>query len=115
MDLLHYLPYVLLFALATMIVYGWGLVRSQRQQGDLMKMLSAKGASAIRKALKKGPLTRKELEDVVKNLTAGQPFSRRRMGVTDPAKFLDALLPYMITQRMITQDEEGGKTVYRLR
>ena len=55
MELLRYLPYVLLFALATMIVYGWGLVRSQRQQGDLMKLLSAKGAAAVRKALKNGP------------------------------------------------------------
>ena len=51
----------------------------------------------------------------MKGLTARQPFSRRRMGVTDPAKFLDALLPYMVTQRMILREEREGETVYRLR
>ena len=29
-TILKYLPYVLLFAVATMIVYGWGLWRTMR-------------------------------------------------------------------------------------
>ena len=60
-TILKYLPYVLLFAVATMIVYGWGLWRASRQNQDLANMLSAKGISALKKVLKKkGPLTRKE-------------------------------------------------------
>ena len=50
--ILEYLPYVLLFALATMIIYAWGLWRSIRQQQDLSNMLSAKGISKVKKALK---------------------------------------------------------------
>ena len=42
--ILEYLPYVLLFALATIIVYGWGMWRSMRQKQDLSNMLSAKGS-----------------------------------------------------------------------
>ena len=34
-TILKYLPYVLLFAVATMIVYGWGLWRTSRQNQDL--------------------------------------------------------------------------------
>ena len=52
-TILKYLPYVLLFAVATMIVYGWGLWRTSRQNQDLANMLSAKGISAVKKALKK--------------------------------------------------------------
>ena len=86
-TILKYLPYVLLFAVATMIVYGWGLWRTSRQNQDLANMLSAKGISAVKKALKKkGPLTRKELEPFVKNLTAKQPFMQDSIGVTDPKK-----------------------------
>ena len=78
--ILEYLPYVLLFALATMIIYAWGLWRSIRQQQDLSNMLSAKGISKVKKALKKnGAMTEKELEPFIKNLTAKQPFSREQI------------------------------------
>ena len=114
--ILEYLPYVLLFALATIIVYGWGMWRSMRQKQDLSNMLSAKGISAVKKALKKnGPMTAKELEPFVKDLTAKQPFSREQIGVTDPEKFLGSILPYMVKQKMITKTTENGKAVYQLR
>lgn len=114
--MLEYIPYVLLFALATMIVYGWGMWRSMRQQQDLSNMLSAKGISKVKKALKKnGSMTAADLEPFVKNLTAKQPFSREQIGVTDPAKFLGSILPYMVKQKMITETTENGKAVYQLR
>lgn len=112
--MLHYIPYILLFALATAIIYGWGLWRSVRQQQDLSNMLSAKGISKIKKALKKGPMSRKDLEPVVSPLTARQPFSSEQIGVTDPGKFLDSILPYMIRQKMIREIREGGHTLYEL-
>lgn len=113
-TILKYLPYVLLFAVATMIVYGWGLWRTSRQNQDLANMLSAKGISAVKKALKKkGPLTRKELEPFVKNLTAKQPFMQDSIGVTDPKKFLDSILPYMIKQKMILEERQNGKIFIR--
>ena len=62
-TILKYLPYVLLFAVATMIVYGWGLWRTMRQGSDLANMLSSKGISKVKKTLKKnGPMTRTALE-----------------------------------------------------
>ena len=107
-TILKYLPYVLLFAVATMIVYGWGQ--------DLANMLSAKGISAVKKVLKKkGPLTRKELEPFVKDLTAKQPFMQDSIGVTDPKKFLDSILPYMIKQKMILEERQNGKIFYKIR
>lgn len=112
--MLHYIPYILLFALATAIIYGWGLWHSVRQQQDLSNMLSAKGISKIKKALKKGPMSRKDLEPVVSTLTARQPFSSEQIGVTDPGKFLDSILPYMIRQKMIREIREGGQTLYEL-
>ena len=114
--ILHYIPYVLLFALATAIIYAWGLWRTMRQQQDLSNMLSAKGVSKIKKALRKnGAMPRRDLETVVKDLSAKQPFSREQIGVTDPAKFLGSILPYMVKQKMITETTENGKAVYQLR
>lgn len=50
-DYLRYIPYVLLFALATALIYGWGLWRARNQARDLESMLSAKGIGRIRRAL----------------------------------------------------------------
>lgn len=114
--MIKYIPYVLLFALVTMIVYAWGMWRTMRQQQDLSNMLSAKGISKVKKTLKKnGAMTAKELEPFIKDLTARQPFSREQIAVTDPKKFLDSILPYMIKQKMITETRENGKAVYQLR
>ena len=115
-TIIHYIPYVLLFALATAIIYAWGLWRSMRQRQDLSNLLSAKGVTKIKNALRKnGSMTRRDLDPVVKDLTAKQPFSREKITVTDPKKFLDSILPYMIKQRIITQETRGGKTIYSLR
>ena len=105
-TILKYLPYVLLFAVATMIVYGWGLWRTMRQGSDLANMLSSKGISKVKKTLKKnGPMTRTALEPYVKDLTARQPFMQEQINVTDPRQFLDSILPYMVKQKMITEEK----------
>lgn len=112
-EYLSYVPYVLLFALATALIYAWGLWRARNQARDLNSLLSAKGVSRIRKALKKsGAMTRKELEKVVSGLSARQPFSRNGIEVKDPKKFLDSLLPYMVKQRLIEERTEDKKVVY---
>lgn len=48
-EILSYLPYVLMFAAATMIIYGWGLVKSQRAAKDDTKLLYSKGEAKIKK------------------------------------------------------------------
>lgn len=112
-EYLSYVPYVLLFALATALIYAWGLWRARNQAHDLNSMLSAKGVSRVRKALKKnGAMTRKELEKVVSGLSARQPFSRNGIAVQDPKKFLDSLLPYMVKQKLIEERTEDKKVVY---
>ena len=114
--MLKYIPYVLLFALATMIIYAWGLWRSARQNQELSNLLASKGVARVKKALRKnGSMTRRDLEPVIKDLTAKQPFSREKITVTDPKKFLDSILPYMIKQKMITENKDGSQTVYQLK
>ena len=96
-TILKYLPYVLLFAVATMIVYGWGLWRTMRQGSDLANMLSSKGISKVKKTLKKnGPM-------------------QEQINVTNPRQFLDSILPYMVKQKMITEEKVNGKIVYQIR
>lgn len=116
MSFLQYIPFVLLFASATALIYGWGLWRSQRQQQDLSNLLFSKGVSRIQKALKKQKqLSRQELEEAVKDLYAKQPFSSERIQVTDPKQFLDSLLPYMLRQHLISEIRQNHQTYYVIR
>ena len=106
MSFLQYIPFVLLFAAATALIYGWGLWRSQRQQQDLSNLLFSKGVSRIQKALKKQKqLSRQELEEAVKE----------RIQVTDPKQFLDSLLPYMLRQHLISEIRQNHQTYYMIR
>ena len=114
-NLIHYLPYILLFAVATMLIYGWGLWRSMHQNQDLNNLLTSKGISRIKKELKRnGKMTKKELSDCVKDLTASQPFSKQRIGVTNPNQFLDSLLPYMYRPQIISKSKHTGKVYFYL-
>ncbi|HIX68134.1 MAG TPA: hypothetical protein H9735_08485 [Candidatus Anaerostipes excrementavium] len=114
--ILHYIPFVLLFAAATALIYGWGLWRTMRQNQDLSNMLSSKGIAKVRKTLRKnGPMSRRELEPVVKDLTAKQPFQSKRLAVTNSREFLNSILPYMLKQKMITEEKKNGKILYRYR
>lgn len=116
MSFLQYIPFILLFASATALIYGWGLWRSQRQQQDLSNLLFSKGVSRIQKVLKKQKqLSRQELEEAVKDLYAKQPFSSERIQVTDPKQFLDSLLPYMLRQHLISEIRQNHQTYYMIR
>lgn len=114
-EFLSYLPYVLMFMVATMIIYGWGLIRSQRAARDDTKFLYSKGASLIKKALHQNEvMTRFEIRKLITGLKAKPLFSKRTIVVTNPDEFLDILLPYLVTQKEIIEVKENGTTVYKL-
>ena len=43
---------IILFAIVTMIIYGWGIVKQKNQTKDLMNLLFSKGQDKIKKYLK---------------------------------------------------------------
>lgn len=115
-NILSYLPYVFMFMAATIVVYIWGLWRAQRAAGDDMKLLCAKGASKIRKALRGGAkMSRFELRELVRDVKATPVFSRRTIAVTDPDVFIDFLISYLVGQLELTEVDEDGTKIYKLR
>ena len=116
MNLLHYLPYLLAFMAVTAVLYAWGLYRAQTAARDDAVLLKAKGVARVRRAVKKqGSCTQTQLRETVRDLSAGRPFSRRRIAVTDPDPFLKEVLDYMVDQRILSVRQERGENVYSLR
>ncbi len=113
--MLKYLPYVLFTALATMFIYGWGLLKMQRQTRDLLSMLYSKCERKVKKQLrKKGNMTLREIETLVKGTQASFFYSKQRIGVTDEKTFAKSMLSHMKESGMITEKYEKGKRTYSL-
>lgn len=113
--MLKYLPYVLLTALATMIIYGWGLIKMQHQTQDLVSMLYSKCERKVRKQLKKkGRMSLKEVEQLVEGTQVRLFYSKQRMGVTDAKTFAKSMLSHMKSIGDIVEEYQQGKRSYRL-
>ena len=70
---------ILLFAIATMIIYVWGLARQKNQEKDLLNLLFSNGQSKIKKYMKNhDSITQKEAERLCEGLTAKLPFSQNK-------------------------------------
>ena len=57
-------------------------------------------------------MTRTALEPYVKDLTAKQPFMQEQINVTNPRQFLDSILPYMVKQKVITEEKREWEKLY---
>ena len=70
---------IVLFAIVTMILYGWGIVKQKNQTSDLMNLLFSKGQDKIKKYLKQHEyVTISQVEQICEGLEAKQPFSRNK-------------------------------------
>ena len=75
---------IALFAIVTMILYGWGIVKQKNQTSDLMNLLFSKGQDKIKKYLKQHEyVTISQVEQICEGLEAKQPFSRNKAVVKD--------------------------------
>lgn len=114
MDIVTIVIGIILFALATMILYGWGMVKQKNQTGDLMRMLLSKGESRVKKYLKENEyITNADVERICDGLSVKQPFSRNKAIVKDKKNFVNQLLKYMIKTGQLEQEGNRYKKVKR--
>ena len=96
---------VILFAIATMIIYGWGLVKQKNQTSDLMGLLFGKGEEKVKKYLKKQEtITAADVEWMCDGLEAKLPFSASRAVVKNKKDFARQLLDYMVKTGQLEKD-----------
>ena len=99
---------IILFAIATMIIYGWGLVKQKNQSSDLMNMLFSKGNSKVKKYLKKNEyITLPQVAELCDGIEAKLPFSKNKAIVKDKNDFAKQLMQYMVKTGQV-EDENGS-------
>ena len=99
---MKYIIYILMFAAATVIVFSWGIIKEQNKSRDLMNQLYKKAENNVVKAFKrKDVLSRKDIENEVKNVKASLFYSRDKMVVQNPRSFTKSLINTMINNNVI--------------
>ena len=103
-----YIIYILMFAAATVIVFSWGIIKEQNKSRDLMNQLYKKAENNVVKAFKrKDVLSRKDIENEVKNVKASLFYSRDKMVVQNPRSFTKSLINTMINNNVIEKTTDG--------
>ena len=102
---------IALFALATAILYVWGLRKSMTQAQDLERILLSKSAQRVVNYLKShDTITQQEIARQVQGVKAGMFWSRNRVEVHAPDAFAGKLVRFMLEQQLL---EDAGGLRYR--
>ena len=113
MDKLHIIIGILLFALATAVLYVWGLRKAEGQSDDLSRILLNRCGNKIVKYLKKHKtITEAEVARQIDGVTAAEFWSRKRLKVQQPKKFAKQVISFLLDQQYI---ESAGGEGYRLK
>ncbi|WP_434798773.1 hypothetical protein [Terrisporobacter vanillatitrophus] len=105
---MKYILYILMFALATVIIFSWGIIKEQNKSKDLMSQLYKKAETKVLKAFnKKQVLTKKDIENEVKNIKASLFYSKDKMIVQNSSSFAKNIINTMINRNLIEKTTEG--------
>lgn len=105
---MKYILYILMFALATVIIFSWGIIKEQNKSKDLMSQLYKKAETKVLKAFnKKQVLTRRDIENEVKNIKASLFYSKDKMVVQNSSSFAKNIINTMINRNLIEKTTEG--------
>ena len=97
---------IILFALATMLLYGIGLKRKATEDKRLNDMLLNNGARRV--------LRKNEIGYIIEDVKASEFHSRKTAIITDGKAFQDKLVQFMLDKGYICKANRKGRRVYVL-
>ncbi len=102
---------ILLFALASAVLYAWGLAKAADQEDTLHRNLMHACGSRVMKRLKKQEtVTRAEIVGLIEGVTVGQFWSKHRMKVQNGETVAAQVIDFLLEQQYI---ESAGRDTYR--
>ena len=106
--------WILIVAVITAGLYAWGVKKSMEQQQNLFRMLYQKGSDKVLHYLKKhDTITIKEMEELVRDIRAGEFHSKNKAVVTKPHEFCLQLVERMTGRGFLEETVSDGKKAYR--
>lgn len=114
--MLKVVGYIWIFAIITICLYLWGMMKSRNKEQELLRSLYTKGANEVVKILKKNDsMTKKELERQISGISASLFYSKTKAIVQNPSSFIDGLLKEMMEEDIIYIEKQKGANRYKLK
>lgn len=105
---MKYIVYILMFALSTVVIFSWGIIKEQNKSKDLMNQLYKKAEAKVLKAFKKKDiLTRRDIENEIKDIKASLFYSKDKMVVQNSSSFTKNIINTMIGRNLIEKTNDG--------
>ena len=106
---------IILFALATMLLYGIGLKRKATEEKRLNDMLLNNSARRVLKYLKNHDyVTKDEIGYIINDVKASEFHSKKTAVISDGRIFKDELAGFMLEKGYICEAKIKGRRVYVL-
>lgn len=106
---------IILFALATMLLYMIGLKRKMTEEKRLNDMLLNNSARRVLAYLKDhDQVTKNEIGYIIKDVRASEFHSRKTAVISDGRLFQDELVRFMLDGGYISEVKRNGRKVYIL-
>lgn len=107
---------ILLVAVTIAFLGGWGIVKQQRKNHELLEKLYKKTEKKIISTLKiHEKLTIKEVEEIIKGTKASLFWSKQKIVVKDPKIISKDILSKMIEKDLIIEKYHKGKKIIILK
>ena len=104
---------ILMFAVATAVLYAWGLGKALDQQQTLERnLLHVCGSRVIRYLKKNGTITQEQVAELIQGITVGQFWSRNKLKIQCGKDFAPKVLHFLTEQQYIVSAEHN---IYQLK
>ncbi len=99
---------IVLFAMATAILYVWGLKKAYTQREDLQRHLLGKCARRVMRYLKTHEnITKAEMARLIECQSVGVFWSKQRVRIENSTEFTVQLIAFLLDQQYIKISKQG--------
>lgn len=107
--------YILLFAIATVIIYIWGMKKEQSKEKELLDNLYKKSEKIVIKSFKQNKtLSRKDIENELTNVKSSLFFySKHKLVIKDPSHLAKIIIGNLLNNGTIIKTTNGYTLKYK--
>ena len=106
--MLSTLFYILLFAIATVIIYIWGMKKEQSKEKELLDNLYRKSEKIIIKSFKQNKtLSRKDIENELTNVRSSLFYSKHKLVIKDSSHLSKIIIGNLLNNGTIIKTTNG--------
>ena len=100
---------IAMFALATAVLYVWGLKKSMGQQDDMTRaLLHACGSKVLRYLKKHKTVSQGEIAKIIQGTTVHPMWSRHKLTVKNGEEYAPAVIQFLLDQQYMKADGNNG-------